>query len=144
MKRMKKLFAILMTMAMVMGLGITGFAEEKGSATITVTNAGNATLQYVKVIEANQKTETGWAFVGNAASAYMNAFGVDDPQKAIWMLIGYADEKDGERDIELPDGIEAATAAEINKALNAVTGFSPFTNGSSVSNAGCQRKKLYI
>lgn len=121
---------------MVMGLGITGFAEEKGSATITVTNAGNATLQYVKVIEANQKTETGWAFVGDAASAYMSAFSVDDPQKAIWMLIGYEDEKDGEKDIELPDGIEAATAAEINKALNAVTGFAPFTNGSSVSNAG--------
>lgn len=28
MKRMKKLFAILMTMAMVMGLGITGFAAD--------------------------------------------------------------------------------------------------------------------
>ena len=35
MKRMKKLFAILMTMAMVMGLSITGFAAEK-SATITI------------------------------------------------------------------------------------------------------------
>ena len=41
MKKMKKLFAILMTMAMVMGLGITGFAETIGEATITITNAGN-------------------------------------------------------------------------------------------------------
>lgn len=36
MKRMKRLFAILMTMAMVMGLGITGFAATKSEATITV------------------------------------------------------------------------------------------------------------
>ena len=37
MKRMKKIFALLMTLAMVMGLGITGFAANKyAESTITV------------------------------------------------------------------------------------------------------------
>lgn len=52
MKRMKKLFAILMTMAMVMGLSITGFAvsitgtpSANDEATITVQNVEkNATV----------------------------------------------------------------------------------------------------
>ena len=45
MKKMKKLFAILMTMAMVMGLSITGFAanndgipDSDDTATVTITN----------------------------------------------------------------------------------------------------------
>ena len=131
MKRMKKLFAILMTMAMVMGLGVTGFADTKDSATITITNAENATLSMVQVIKADPKTETGWSFVGNAGAAYTEAFEVTDAQDAIWMLIGYADKK-----AELPDGVNAATAEQINKALNKVSGFKSFTNGSSVTEAG--------
>lgn len=38
MKRMKKLFAILMTMAMVMGLGITGFAATTPGENVTASN----------------------------------------------------------------------------------------------------------
>ena len=131
MKRMKKLFAILMTMAMVMGLGITGFAATKDSATITITNAENATLSMVQVIKADPKTETGWNFVGNAGNAYMEAFEVTDDQDAIWMLIGYAD-----KEAELPEGVNAATTEQINKALNKVSGFKSFTNGSAVTEAG--------
>ena len=70
MKKMKKLFAILMTMAMVMGLGITGFAAEK-SATITIDNAGEtARFTYVQIVEANPATETGWDIVDE----YVNEF----------------------------------------------------------------------
>lgn len=78
MKRMKKLFAILMTMAMVMGLGITGFAAEK-SATITIDNAGeNAKFNYVQIVVANPETETGWDIVDEYLTQFQdeNAFGV--------------------------------------------------------------------
>lgn len=92
MKRMKKLFAILMTMAMVMGLGITGFAETKTSATITVNNASSAaTFRYVQVIEPDRETETGWDFVGSAGAQFISAFTDDDQipseQDVIKMLI---------------------------------------------------------
>lgn len=48
MKRMKKLFAILMTMAMVMGLSITGFAAINGGS-ITVSGLSTAAAQEIKV-----------------------------------------------------------------------------------------------
>ena len=41
MKKMRKLLAVLMTLAMVMGLGMTSFAAEKTTATITVENASS-------------------------------------------------------------------------------------------------------
>lgn len=111
MKRMKKLFAILMTMAMVMGLGITGFAATKTSATITVNdedgtaltvydeenNPSGVQLSYAQIIVPDTKAETGWAFVGNTSNdteknmivtnAFLDAFGEDDAQDVIQRLL---------------------------------------------------------
>lgn len=86
MKKMKKLFAILMTMAMVMGLGITGFAATKNEATITVNNANGATLSYVQIIEPDRTTSTGWKFINNAGKYFTGAFGYTDEQVVIGML----------------------------------------------------------
>lgn len=62
MKRMKKLFAILMTMAMVMGLGITAMAEANdANATIVVSNEGAAALTYVQLVEADRDNPDGWS-----------------------------------------------------------------------------------
>ena len=77
MKKMKKLFAILMTMAMVMGLGITGFAAPadvqnppKSSITVTGLSAGVdtdingykfATLQYDSETNEYSWKIAGWA-----------------------------------------------------------------------------------
>ena len=65
MKRMKKLFAILMTMAMVMGLNMTVFALPANTkATITIQNAGSgAKFNYTQIVVANPETETGWDIV---------------------------------------------------------------------------------
>lgn len=66
MKRMKKLFAILMTMAMVMGLSITGFAAdsyEKG--TITVNGLPNITTNvgsYVQILVPDIDAPGGYSF----------------------------------------------------------------------------------
>ena len=88
MKKMRKIFAVLLTLAMVLGMSMTSFAATKDTATITVTNADNATLTYAQVIKADQSTKTGWAFVNdNVANAYMEAFGVKDAQAAIEAMI---------------------------------------------------------
>lgn len=62
MKRMKKLFAILMTMAMVMGLSITGFAAQVTDVTssITVTNLAkglNTTVRLLNVVYYDKTTD---------------------------------------------------------------------------------------
>ena len=67
MKKMKKLLAILMTMAMVMGLGITGFAadtfEETGSITVNgLANVGTNTGTYVKILVPDVDAPGGYSF----------------------------------------------------------------------------------
>ena len=78
MKKMKKVFAVILSLAMVLGMSITSFADTRDSATITVQDAegkaSKAILSYAQVIEADQTKETGWAFVSNdVAEAYINA-----------------------------------------------------------------------
>ena len=65
MKKMRKIFAVLLTLAMVLGMSMTTFAATKDTATITVDNADNATLTYAQVIKADQSTKTGWNFVND-------------------------------------------------------------------------------
>lgn len=67
MKRMKKIFALLMTLAMVMGLGITGFAANKyAESTITVNGlatTGTNSVTYVKILEPDVTVAGGYKFV---------------------------------------------------------------------------------
>ncbi len=75
MKRMKKLFAILMTMAMVMRLSITAMAAPD-SAAITIDNAGIAAkFNKVQVVVANPTTETGWDIVDDYYDEFQTGFG---------------------------------------------------------------------
>lgn len=80
MKRMKKIFALLMTMAMVMGLGITGFAETNDTnATIQVSNAEEAALKYMQIVEADTDDPDGWTILDAYKTAFANAnIDVDD------------------------------------------------------------------
>ena len=75
MKKMKRFFAVILSLAMVLGMSMTAFGATKKSATITVKNAADAILTYAQVIVADQTTETGWDFVDDGvATAYVNAF----------------------------------------------------------------------
>ena len=124
MKKMRKIFAVLLTLAMVLGMSMTSFAATKDTATIKVTNADNAALTYAQVIKADQSTKTGWAFVNdNVANAYMNAFGVEDAQAAIEAMLPAAN-------------VDANKlgAAQAN-AANRVT-FTAMTNPQTVNAAG--------
>ena len=92
MKKMKKLFAMLLTLAMVFGMSMTSFAATRNTASITVKTADSqlskATLTYAQVIKADRTTETGWNFVNDdVAQAYMDAFGVRTAQDAIKAMI---------------------------------------------------------
>lgn len=88
MKKMKKLFAILMTMAMVMGLGITGFAAGT-TATITINNAGSGRFAVVQVIKEDPTKDTGWDFVEGYAQYFTaeEAFDTEDTQAIIKGMI---------------------------------------------------------
>lgn len=119
MKKIKKVLAVLLTLAMVMAMSLTTFAATKDSATITVNNAENATLSYVQVIEPDPTSATGWKFSSDTIeSAYLSAFGVEDAQVAIVMLI-----KAEDSNAAVPSAyvsVNAATAAQINQALDNV------------------------
>ena len=52
MKKMKKFFAVILSLAMVLGMSVTAFAATKNSATISVSGVDNAKkLEYAQVIE---------------------------------------------------------------------------------------------
>ena len=130
MKRMKKLFAILMTMAMVMGLSITGFAAED-TATITINNAGNGRFAVVQVIKEDPTKDTGWDFVEEYAQYFTasDAFNTEDTQAIIKGMI-YAQNPSASEAKEIPN-FDTKYAAALNKVYNTLddtnTKGSPFT-----------------
>ena len=136
MKKMKKVLALLVAMVMVMGMTMTTMAAPKTEATITVKDENEqvltgATLSYVKVIQADQTTRTGWVFASEAIKkAYLTAFNEKDDQIVIDQLIAYAEKKEN-----------AATTEEIAKALSNVANSSevqyvPMDNPQTVNQAG--------
>ena len=90
MKKMKKLFAVLLTLAMVLGMSMTSFAAGTGQTTsITVNNAKDATLKYDQIVAADQtNSTTGWKFTSDTyAQAFRTAFGAATNDDAILKLI---------------------------------------------------------
>ncbi len=133
MKKMKRFFALFLAMAMVLGMSMTTFAA--GTATITVTNAGNAELTMMQIIAPNPETATGWEFVNGAGECYKNAFKSDDEQAILWKLIALAQPTAA----NIPAGTVAATAGEIQSELKLVetsVTYDSFQNGGTVSEAG--------
>lgn len=114
MKKIKKIFSVLLTLAMVLGMSMTSLAAS--SAKITVNNLdAKATLTSVQIIAPDQTTETGWAFVNGAAASFKKVFTGLDDQAIIWKLIKYADAK-----AKVPEGTVAATAGEFQNAMQNV------------------------
>lgn len=88
MKKVKKIFAILMTLAMIMGLGMTAFAEA-GNNQISVTGTGidsSATVKYGQIIEEDRTSTLGWKFVGgndgSIATTFVTAWNGVEPTQA--------------------------------------------------------------
>jgi fimbrial isopeptide formation D2 family protein/LPXTG-motif cell wall-anchored protein len=149
MKIMKKLIAVVAVLAMVMPMTMMASATEPAvdTATITVTNAEDATLSYVQVIKPDQTTVTGWAFASTTIeNAYIEAFTipaeeeggeatVPTAQEVIWSLIA---KKDATA-TGIPAGTVAATDAQIANALSKVSAdasYSEMANPQEVTEAG--------
>lgn len=151
MKKIKKIFALLMTVAMVMGLNVTAFAATKDTATITVENAEGATLEYVQVIEPDTKAQytTGWKFSSNViAGGYKSALNAPDDQTAIAMLIKYYYESKNQK---VPEGApqivkdaSAATATQINQALDNVLNNSAINRTSMGNSVDVNKAGVYV
>lgn len=140
MKKMRKIFAVLLTLAMVLGMSMTSFAAN--ATKITVNNLDtNATLTSVQIIAPDQTTETGWAFANNAAASFkkVGTFANLTDQQIIWKLIKYAD-----ANATVPSGTIAATAADFQAAMvnvetdlaNSYTSTGVSGNEITVNNAG--------
>lgn len=108
MKKVKRILALLLAMAMILGMTVTASAAEK--ATITINNAGNGKFSYVQVIEADQTKDTGWDFVDGYAQYFTEAFGTDDTQEIIKGLI-YAENPAATEGKEIADFVNKYAAA---------------------------------
>ena len=90
MKKLKKLFAVMLSLIMVLAMGITSFADTNtNSATIKLTNFDDAnSLKYMQIIEPDQAQPTGWKFSNNVAeNAFKTATGLTDAQTILWKMI---------------------------------------------------------
>ena len=133
MKKMKKLFAVLLTLAMVLGMSMTTFAAD--SLDIPVSGAGDgAQFKNAQLIEVDTTKETGWKFTSEkVAEQYRNALGVNSDQAAIWKLIKKVlDDKSAAnpgQDVitptSMPANTEAATDGQIAKALRDIKNLAP-------------------
>ena len=131
MSKVKKVLAIILSMAMILGMSLTAFAAESNK--IVVNNLEEeTTVKAVQVIVPSQTTETGWAFADvDIANAYVtNLLGAgneatpENCQKAIWMLLlnktpDLADQQE-ELHIAIPEGTIAANNNQIKNALAAI------------------------
>lgn len=114
MKKIKKIFSVLLTLAMVLGMSMTTMAAS--SAKITVNNLdAKATLTSVQIIAPDQTKETGWAFVNGADASFKKVFKGLEDQAIIWKLIKYAD-----ANAKVPEGTEPATAGQFQTAMQNV------------------------
>lgn len=121
MKKIKKLLALIMAMAMVLGMSVTAFADSvtgTDSVDIPVNGAQNeTTYQYLQLIQANPATDTGWEFSTPAiANNFKSALSVTDDQIAIWMLI----KNQKPNNTNIPTNITGANENQVANAIKAV------------------------
>lgn len=120
MKKLKKLFAVMLSLVMVLAMGITSFADTD-SATITLTNFNDAdSLKYMQIIEPDQAQPTGWKFSNDAAeNAFKTATGLTDAQTILWkMIIKQNPNAALNTELKIPAGTTEISNAEIDKALS--------------------------
>lgn len=135
MKRMKKIFAMLLALTMVLGMTMTSNAAYVEDAAegleIPVTGAGeSAVYKHAQLIKADPTTESGWAFSSDDIGAeFIEAFDKDanddkvpSAQEVIWQLIK---KQAGDNDVEVPEGTEAASDSNIAKALRKIKNANP-------------------
>lgn len=76
MKKIKKVLAVLVTLAMLMAMSLTAFAEEtEASATVTINGADNTQYYYMQLVVEDRDSVLGWQFANETIStAFVDAF----------------------------------------------------------------------
>lgn len=155
MKKMKKLFAVLLTLAMVFGMSMTSFAADKNTITISGKglDAEGAGANYGQIIKENRESTLGWQFADdNIKNKFVEAWNnTNDPKTTLdangviaeLINLGVLESKAGEN-----KNVEAGTingSTNLSAALAAVTSAATnnldLKNGADVSATG---KGLYI
>ena len=155
MKKMRKIFAVLLTLAMVLGMSMTSFAADKNTITISGKglDAEGAGASYGQIIKENRESTLGWQFASdNIANKFVEAWNnANDPQTKLdangviaqLIQLGVLESNNNEN-----TNVESGTingSTNLNAALAAVT-FAATNNldleeGADVSTTG---KGLYI
>lgn len=85
--KLKKIFALVLASAMIMGSTVTTFAAGN-TATITINNYGETTVKYLRIIVPDPQAKTGWSFASPAIEeAYLEDFENPDAQTVIQNMI---------------------------------------------------------
>lgn len=124
---LKKIGALLVAAVMVLSMCTAVFAD--GNATIKLTGFNTAdSVEYMQIIQKDESTTSGWAFMNGAGECFIEALGMTDSadaqQEVIWGLIKFKDPT-----VVLPTGVTAktVTAANIDLALSKVAALKGFT-----------------
>lgn len=131
----KKISALVLAAIMVLSMCTAVFADTKVKIKLTGFESANK-VEYMQIIQKDETTTSGWAFMNGAGACFTSALGLADSddaqQQVIWGLIQYNDSN-----VVLPTGVTAktVTAADIDLALSkvaALTGFATATDKTQI------------
>ena len=149
MKKMKKFLAVILSLAMVLGMSMTSFAA--ATNTITISGKGldaeGAGANYGQIIKEDRGSTLGWKFVTEIGTAFVNAWNAANSpattlttNEVIQKLIDLGVlEKDNDENKNVENGT-INSSSNFSAALAAVTSAATETldleNGSDVSATG--------
>lgn len=128
MKKMRKIFAVLLTLAMVLGMSMTSFAKDNaGNPTITINHASeNAKFATEKLVKADPTKETGWTFeTGIYENYFKNNFPKADEQTIIKAMI-FSNDPTDEKGQEM-EGFATMYAKALKAVYNGMDSEAPST-----------------
>lgn len=132
MKKMRKIFAVLLTLAMVLAMSIPTFAKDAtGNPTITINHAStNAKFAIKKLVKADPTKETGWTFETGIYESYFKAnFSNADEQTIIKAMI--FSENPADKKGQAMDGFATKYANALKAVYNGMEATAPETAVSS-------------
>lgn len=123
MSKVRKVFAIILSMAMILGMSLTTFAAPTGKITVDVDEG--ATVKYAKIVEEDRTSVYGWDFTDAAKQAFVNAWLGRNAETAV---------TDAERDTVIDALIAMGKLENINE--HAISGdVNDTTNGDKFAKA---------
>ena len=128
MKKMRKIFAVLLTLAMVLGMSMTSFAKDAAdNPTITINHASeNARFATKKLVKADPTKETGWTFeTGIYENYFKNNFSKVDEQTIIKAMI-YSNDPADKKGLKM-EGFATMYANALKAVYNGMDSEAPST-----------------